>query len=62
MFTRRRNALQKKQKAFQFYVIRVKGFKEKDAVKNTWEKVGKSLGFGRWTIQNSSSQQQLSSN
>ena len=43
-------------------MIRVKGFKEKDAVKNAWEKVGKSLDFGRWTIQNSSSQQQLSSN
>ena len=24
---------------------RVKGFKEKDAVQNTWEKVAKSLGF-----------------
>ena len=34
MLTKRRNALQKKWKAFQFCMIRVKGFKEKDAVKN----------------------------
>ena len=43
-------------------MIIVIGFKEKDAVKNASEKVGKSLDFGRWIIQNSSSQQQLSSN
>ena len=35
----------KKWKAFQFCIIRVKGFKEKYTVKNAWEKVGESLDF-----------------
>ena len=35
----------KKWKAFQFCMIRVKGFKEKDAVEKAWEKVAESLDF-----------------
>ena len=46
MCTTRRIALQKKKwKAFQFCMIRVKDFKEKDAVENAWEKVAERLDF-----------------
>ena len=37
-----------KVKGFPFCMIRVKGFKEKDAVQNAWEKVAESLDFAEY--------------
>ena len=45
MYNKKNCFAKKKWKAFQFCMIRVKGFKEKDAVENAWEKVAESLDF-----------------
>ena len=45
MYNKKNCFAKKKWKPFQFCMIRVKGFKEKDAVENAWEKVAESLDF-----------------
>ena len=45
MFTRGKNAAEKVKDSPVLYDKRVKGFKEKDAILNTCEKIAKSLDF-----------------